>query len=85
MRRDHWPAVDARGGHPVRIGAEISSTQETVEALGAVGQYVSRSLANATFALVSGEGQTCRSSLASSRRPSSCATATTSAMSPISC
>jgi hypothetical protein len=35
MRRDHWPAVDAPRRAPVRIGAEISSTEETVEALGA--------------------------------------------------
>lgn len=35
MLRDHWLAVNARGGHPVRIGAEVSSTEETVEALGA--------------------------------------------------
>jgi DNA-binding transcriptional LysR family regulator len=31
--RDFWLATGARGGHPVRIGAEISSTEETVEAL----------------------------------------------------
>lgn len=31
--RDHWLAADARGGHPIRIGAEIASTDETVEAL----------------------------------------------------
>ncbi|WP_433304096.1 LysR family transcriptional regulator [Actinoplanes sp. CA-030573] len=31
--RDHWLAVDARQGHPVTIGAEISNTEETVEAL----------------------------------------------------
>lgn len=31
--RDYWLAVEARDGHPVRIGAEIASTEETVEAL----------------------------------------------------
>jgi DNA-binding transcriptional LysR family regulator len=31
--RDYWLAVDARDGRPVRIGAEIASTEETVEAL----------------------------------------------------
>jgi DNA-binding transcriptional LysR family regulator len=31
--RDFWLATDARQGHPIRIGAEISSTEETVEAL----------------------------------------------------
>ena len=31
--RDHWLALDARDGRPPRIGAEISSTEETYEAL----------------------------------------------------
>lgn len=31
--RDFWLATDARQGKPVRIGAEISGTEETVEAL----------------------------------------------------
>jgi DNA-binding transcriptional LysR family regulator len=31
--RDYWLAVDARLGHPVTVGAEISNTEETVEAL----------------------------------------------------
>ncbi|MFJ4185512.1 LysR family transcriptional regulator [Kitasatospora sp. NPDC089509] len=31
--RDHWLALDARGGRPPRIGAEIASTDETYEAL----------------------------------------------------
>lgn len=31
--RDYWLALDARQGRPVRIGAEVSSTDETVEAL----------------------------------------------------
>jgi DNA-binding transcriptional LysR family regulator len=31
--RDYWLAADSRQGHPIRIGAEISSTEETVEAL----------------------------------------------------
>jgi DNA-binding transcriptional LysR family regulator len=31
--REFWLATDARQGHPIRIGAEISSTEETVEAL----------------------------------------------------
>lgn len=31
--RDYWLAVDARGGSPPRIGAEIASTDETYEAL----------------------------------------------------
>ncbi|MCP3802841.1 LysR family transcriptional regulator [Allokutzneria sp. A3M-2-11 16] len=31
--RDHWLAVDARGGLPAVIGGEIASTEETVEAL----------------------------------------------------
>ncbi|MFB9464294.1 LysR family transcriptional regulator [Streptomyces cinereospinus] len=31
--RDHWLALDARGGRPARIGAEIASTEETYEAL----------------------------------------------------
>jgi DNA-binding transcriptional LysR family regulator len=33
--RDFWLAVDARHGRPAVIGAEIASTEETVEALGA--------------------------------------------------
>jgi DNA-binding transcriptional LysR family regulator len=33
-RNEHyWLAVDARGGRPPRIGAEIASTDETYEAL----------------------------------------------------
>ncbi|MEV0239010.1 LysR family transcriptional regulator [Streptomyces sp. NPDC050674] len=31
--RDFWLALDARGGRPPRIGAEIASTEETYEAL----------------------------------------------------
>lgn len=31
--RDYWLALDARGGRPPRIGAEIASTDETYEAL----------------------------------------------------
>lgn len=31
--RDYWLATDARGGRPPLIGAEIASTDETVEAL----------------------------------------------------
>ncbi|MEV6755147.1 LysR family transcriptional regulator [Streptomyces sp. NPDC051214] len=31
--RDYWLALDARAGHPPRIGAEIASTDETYEAL----------------------------------------------------
>jgi DNA-binding transcriptional LysR family regulator len=31
--RDHWLALDARGGRPPRIGAEIAGTDETYEAL----------------------------------------------------
>ncbi|MFJ7339299.1 LysR family transcriptional regulator [Streptomyces sp. NPDC101110] len=31
--RDHWLALDARGGRPLRIGAEIAGTEETYEAL----------------------------------------------------
>lgn len=31
--RDYWLAVDARGGRPARIGADIASTEETYEAL----------------------------------------------------
>ncbi|MEV6111528.1 LysR family transcriptional regulator [Streptomyces sp. NPDC052109] len=31
--RDHWLALDARTGRPPRIGAEISGTEETYEAL----------------------------------------------------
>ncbi|MGW0987262.1 LysR family transcriptional regulator [Streptomyces sp. NPDC002486] len=33
--RDHWLALDARGGRPPRIGAEIAGTEETYEALAA--------------------------------------------------
>jgi DNA-binding transcriptional LysR family regulator len=33
LLRDYWLAVDARGGRPPRIGAEIASTDETYEAL----------------------------------------------------
>ncbi len=33
--RDHWLAIEHRGGRPVRIGAEVASTEETVEALNA--------------------------------------------------
>jgi DNA-binding transcriptional LysR family regulator len=33
--RDYWLATEERRGHPVRIGAEISSTEEAVEALAA--------------------------------------------------
>jgi DNA-binding transcriptional LysR family regulator len=32
--RDHWLAVDARGGHPVRIGAVVNGPEEAVTALG---------------------------------------------------
>ncbi|MFF3245824.1 LysR substrate-binding domain-containing protein [Streptomyces sp. NPDC002870] len=31
--RDYWLALDARGGRPARIGAEIAGTEETYEAL----------------------------------------------------
>jgi DNA-binding transcriptional LysR family regulator len=31
--RDHWLATDSRAGHPPRVGAEIASTEEAVEAL----------------------------------------------------
>jgi DNA-binding transcriptional LysR family regulator len=31
--RDYWLALDARGGRPARVGAEIASTEETYEAL----------------------------------------------------
>ncbi|WP_261989137.1 LysR family transcriptional regulator [Streptomyces sp. uw30] len=31
--RDHWLAMEERGGRPPRIGAEIASTEETYEAL----------------------------------------------------
>lgn len=31
--RDHWLALDARGRRPAVIGAEVASTEETVEAL----------------------------------------------------
>ncbi|MEV7126142.1 LysR family transcriptional regulator [Streptomyces sp. NPDC093260] len=31
--RDHWLALDARGGAEPRIGAEVASTEETYEAL----------------------------------------------------
>ncbi|MEV0218867.1 LysR substrate-binding domain-containing protein [Streptomyces sp. NPDC050704] len=31
--RDHWLALDERGGRPARVGAEIASTDETYEAL----------------------------------------------------
>ncbi|SEN54483.1 DNA-binding transcriptional regulator, LysR family [Actinacidiphila rubida] len=31
--RDYWLALDARGGRPPRIGAEVASTEETYEAL----------------------------------------------------
>lgn len=31
--RDHWLALDARGGRPPRVGAEIAGTEETYEAL----------------------------------------------------
>jgi DNA-binding transcriptional LysR family regulator len=31
--RDFWLAVGARGGHPVRVGAEIASTEAAVEAV----------------------------------------------------
>ena len=33
--RDFWLAVDARRGHPVRVGGEIASTEEAVEAVAA--------------------------------------------------
>jgi DNA-binding transcriptional LysR family regulator len=33
--RDYWLACDARGGRPPIIGAEIASTDETIEALAA--------------------------------------------------
>ncbi|MEU6686839.1 LysR family transcriptional regulator [Streptomyces sp. NPDC046832] len=33
--RDYWLALDARGGSPPRIGAEIAGTEETYEALAA--------------------------------------------------
>lgn len=31
--RDHWLALEERGGRPPRIGAEVASTEETYEAL----------------------------------------------------
>ncbi|MFG3204956.1 LysR family transcriptional regulator [Streptomyces sp. NPDC048192] len=31
--RDHWLALDARAGRPPRVGAEVSGTEETYEAL----------------------------------------------------
>lgn len=31
--RDYWLATDERGGRPVRVGAEVASTEETYEAL----------------------------------------------------
>ncbi|MCX4774899.1 LysR substrate-binding domain-containing protein [Streptomyces sp. NBC_01260] len=31
--RDYWLAIDARGGKPALIGAEVASTEETYEAL----------------------------------------------------
>ncbi|MEU1268116.1 LysR family transcriptional regulator [Streptomyces sp. NPDC005799] len=31
--RDHWLALEERGGRPPRVGAEIASTEETYEAL----------------------------------------------------
>ncbi|MCP2315403.1 DNA-binding transcriptional regulator, LysR family [Nocardia amikacinitolerans] len=31
--RDHWLAIDARDGHPVRIGAEATGADETFEAI----------------------------------------------------
>lgn len=31
--RDYWLALDARGGRPPRVGAEVASTEETYEAL----------------------------------------------------
>jgi DNA-binding transcriptional LysR family regulator len=31
--RDYWLATDARDGRPVRVGAEVASTEETYEAL----------------------------------------------------
>ncbi|MFC4032673.1 LysR family transcriptional regulator [Streptomyces polygonati] len=31
--RDHWLAVDARGGRPPVVGAEVASSEETYEAL----------------------------------------------------
>lgn len=33
--RDYWLALDARGGHPVRIGAVVGSAEETHEAVAA--------------------------------------------------
>jgi LysR substrate binding domain len=33
--RDYWLAAEARGGHPVTVGAEIANTEESVEALAA--------------------------------------------------
>ncbi|MFF0527728.1 LysR family transcriptional regulator [Nocardia amikacinitolerans] len=31
--RDHWLAIDARDGHPVRVGAEATGADETFEAI----------------------------------------------------
>jgi DNA-binding transcriptional LysR family regulator len=31
--RDYWLATEARGGHPITVGAEIANTDETAEAL----------------------------------------------------
>jgi DNA-binding transcriptional LysR family regulator len=33
--RDHWLAVDERNGHPVRIGAQVETPDETFEAVAA--------------------------------------------------
>lgn len=32
--RDYWLAADERGGHPIRIGAETTSTEEWLQAIG---------------------------------------------------
>lgn len=56
--RDYWLAVDERGGHPIRIGAEVSTPDETFEAVaGGVGVVL---LSQGNAAIYQPAGVVCR-------------------------
>jgi DNA-binding transcriptional LysR family regulator len=56
--RDHWLALDDRGGHPVRIGAEASTADEAFEAV-ATGHGVAL-LAEGNVSVYARPGMVCR-------------------------
>ncbi|MGY0489529.1 LysR substrate-binding domain-containing protein [Streptomyces sp. WG-D5] len=52
--RDYWLAVDARGGRPAVVGAEVASTEETYEALVAELGVVLLAVGNAPLVTLGG-------------------------------